>query len=131
MDANQLYLIAADSILFAHALFVGFVVIGLVLIYAGKLMHWSWIRNRWFRILHLVAIAGIVLQSWLGLACPLTLWEMGLRGRAGDAVYAGSFVAHWVESLLYYQAPEWLFVLVYTLFGTLVAASWYWVPPKK
>ena len=131
MDASQFYLIAADSILFAHALFVGFVVIGLVLIYAGKLLHWSWICNRWFRIAHLVTVAIIVLQSWLGFTCPLTVWEMGLRGRAGDAVYAGSFVAHWLETLLYYQAPEWVFVLIYTLFGSLVAASWYWVRPKS
>ncbi len=131
MDTNQLYLIAADSILFAHALLVGFVVIGLLLIYAGKWLRWSWVCNRRFRIVHLITIVIIVLQSWLGLVCPLTVWEMSLRGRAGDAVYAGSFIAHWLERLLYYQAPEWVFVMVYTLFGSLVAASWYWVRPKR
>ncbi|MEJ2289537.1 MAG: DUF2784 family protein, partial [Deinococcales bacterium] len=52
-----------------------------------------------------------------------------LRARAGDATYSGSFIAHWLEEFLYYDAPAWVFALVYTAFGVLVAASWYFVPP--
>jgi hypothetical protein len=55
---------------------------------------------------------------------------MALREKAGDAVYSGSFVAHWLETLLYYQAPQWVFVAGYTAFGVLVMASWFWVPPR-
>ncbi len=73
----------------------------------------------------------MVLQSWLGAICPLTTWEMVFREEAGDAAYSGSFVAHWLESILYYRAPEWVFVVSYTVFGALVAASWYWVRPRR
>jgi hypothetical protein len=45
-------------------------------------------------------------------------------------VYAGSFVAHWLESVLYYQAPGWVFAVAYTVFAALVLASWFWVPPR-
>ena len=130
MDTRQLYLIAADAVLFIHAAFVAFVVFGLLLIFAGRRWRWSWVRNRRFRLAHLAAIGIVVLQSWLGVACPLTCWEMGLRGQAGDATYPGSFVAHWLELLLYYQLPEWVFVLIYTLFGALVVWSWRWVRPR-
>ena len=130
MDTNQLYLVVADSILFIHVLFVGFVILGLVMVFAGKLFSWSWVRNRWFRIAHLAAIGIVVLQSWFSVICPLTLWEMNLRGKAGDATYPGSFVAYWLETLLYYRAPEWVFILAYTLFGVLVVVSWYWVRPR-
>jgi len=71
------------------------------------------------------------LQSWLGAICPLTVWEMNLRDMAGDSVYEGSFIAHWLQTLLYYRAAEWVFVLLYTLFGALVIASWYWVRPRR
>ena len=130
MDTKQLYLVAADATLFIHASFVGFVVFGLILVFVGKLFSWSWVRNRRFRIIHLAAIGIVVLQSWFSVICPLTLWEMELRDRAGDVTYPGSFVAHWLETLLYYRAPEWVFILLYTLFGALVVSSWFWVRPR-
>jgi multisubunit Na+/H+ antiporter MnhB subunit len=131
MDSKLPYLIAADAILVIHFLFVGFVVLGLAMVFVGKLFSWSWVRNRRFRIAHLVAIGIVVLQSWFSVICPLTLWEMELRNRAGDVTYTGSFIAHWLETLLYYRAPEWVFILLYTLFGALVVGSWFWVRPRS
>ena len=122
--------VAADLLLLVHSLFVAFVVVALLLILAGKLLGWAWVRNPWFRLAHLAAIGVVVLQAWLGIICPLTTWEMALRARAGDAVYAGAFVAHWLESLLYYQAPPWVFTLAYTVFGALVVLCWFWVRPR-
>jgi glucan phosphoethanolaminetransferase (alkaline phosphatase superfamily) len=108
-----------------------FVILGLVLIIVGKLVAWSWVRNPWFRSAHLAAIAVVVLQSWIGIICPLTTWEMALRERAGEAAYAGSFISHWLESLLYYRAPAWIFVVCYTTFAAIVVASWFLVPPRR
>lgn len=131
MENDMLYLVAADAILLAHTLFVGFVVLGLIFVLVGKHRSWSWVRNPWFRYAHLAAIGIVVLQSWLGVICPLTTWEMALREKAGEAVYSGAFVAHWLESVLYYRAPEWIFVVCYTVFGLLTAATWFWVPPRR
>lgn len=129
METKVLYLFIADTILFIHFLFVTFVIFGLVLVLLGKLMAWSWVRNPWFRVIHLISIGVVVLQSWLGLICPLTTWEMAFRERAGDTVYAGTFISHWLETILYYQAPAWVFVVCYTAFGLLVVFSWFWVKP--
>ena len=131
MNDRLVYLLAADAILVTHFLFVCFVVFGLLLIFIGQWRAWTWVRNYRFRLAHLVAIAIVVLQSWLGMICPLTIWEMDLRALAGERVYAGSFIAHWIEQLLYYRAPDWVFILLYTAFGGLVVASWFWVRPKK
>ena len=129
MSEQSLLLLLADALLLIHVLFVGFVVLGLVAIYLGFFLHWRWVRNRWFRILHLMAIVIVVLQSWLGLICPLTIWEMALREKASAAVYAGSFIQYWLHQLLYWQAPDWVFIVVYTVFGALVLASWFIVRP--
>lgn len=131
MESTIIYLLAADALLFTHVLFVGFVVFGLLFIFVGKLLSWAWVRNLWFRVAHLVAIGVVVLQSWMGIVCPLTIWEMALREKAGDAVYAGTFVAHWLETILYFNAPSWVFALCYTIFGLLVVASWFWVRPNS
>ena len=131
VDSSTTYQLAADAVLLLHVLFVVFVVFGLVLIFVGRAFAWSWVRNPWFRLAHLVAIAVVVVQAWLSVLCPLTTIEMTLRNRAGDATYTGSFIAHWLESVLYYQAPPWVFVVCYTVFGALVIASWFWVRPRS
>ncbi|MEJ2468937.1 MAG: DUF2784 domain-containing protein, partial [Campylobacterales bacterium] len=105
-------------------------VCGLLLILAGKVHSWSWVRNPWFRLAHLGGIGIVVLQSWLGEICPLTRWEVMLRSRAGESAYAGAFIAHWLEALLYYRFAEWVFTCVYTLFAAAVLAAWFWVPPR-
>ena len=123
------YLLAADAVLLLHVLFVAFVVAGLLLILAGRLLSWDWVRNWWFRVIHLGAIGIVVLQAWLGVICPLTRLEMYLRDKAGDTTYAGSFVSHWLEAILYYRAPAWVFAVAYTLFAIVVVMSWVWVRP--
>lgn len=124
------YRLAADALLFLHAAFVVFVVAALVLVLVGGACDWRWVRNPWFRVAHLAAIAIVVLQAWLGMVCPLTTWEMALRDRAGEATYEGAFLAHWVERLLYYQAPAWVFVCAYTAFGAAVVFAWVRVRPR-
>jgi hypothetical protein len=131
MESSTATQLAADAVLLMHALFVVFVVSGLILILVGGALGWAWVRLRWFRMAHLAAIGVVVVQSWLGAICPLTTLEMALRTRAGESGYPGSFIAHWVEAALYFQAPPWVFVVCYTAFGALVVAAWFWVRPRE
>jgi len=130
-ESTLVYRLAADAVLLLHVLFVAFVIVGLVFILAGKAFRWAWVRNPWFRLAHLLAIGVVVVQSWFGAICPLTTIEMTLRSRAGDTVYPGSFVAHWLEAILFYRAPAWVFAVCYTLFGAAVVGSWIWVRPRR
>ena len=131
MESGFQYVLAADLLLFGHVLFVAFVIFGLALILIGKLFDWVWVRSPWFRFAHLAAIGIVVLQSWVGVICPLTTWEMALRQRADEVVYSGSFISHWLESLLYFQAPVWVFTVCYTVFAGIVVACWFWVRPRR
>ncbi|MBE0486035.1 DUF2784 domain-containing protein [Marinobacter sp.] len=130
MDANW-FQILADLLLAFHTLLVMFVIFGLLATLIGYFRQWNWVRNIWFRLSHLVVIGIVVLQAWLGVLCPLTIWEMELRAKAGQGGYEGSFIQHWLQTMLYYNAPDWVFILVYTLFGTLVLASWFLVRPRR
>ena len=131
MESPAHLLIAADAVLLLHVFIVIFVVLGLLLLFVGKVRAWSWVRNPWFRATHLVAVAVIVVQSWFSVICPLTIFENVLRSRAGDTVYPDSFIAHWLESILYYRAPAWVFIVCYTAFGAVVVGSWFWVRPRS
>ncbi|HEX5648564.1 MAG TPA: DUF2784 domain-containing protein [Steroidobacteraceae bacterium] len=125
------YHFLADAVLVLHFGIVVFIVAGLVLVVVGNLGHWSWVNAWWFRLAHVAAIAIVVAQAWLGRACPLTTLESWLRARAGAPTYTGTFVQHWLTRILFYDAPLWLFTVVYTLFGLLVAAAWWRFPPRS
>ena len=125
------YQLLADIVLMLHFGVVLFVVGGLLAVLLGNALHWRWVNQLWFRWLHLAAIAYVVVQSWLGLTCPLTTLESWLREQAGQVSYSKSFIEHWVQGLLFYEAPFWVFALIYTLFGALVLLSWWRFPPRR
>ena len=125
------YQLLADIVLVLHFAVVVFVVGGLIAVLVGNWLGWRWVNNLWFRLAHLAAIGYVVVQSWFGITCPLTTLESWLREQAGLPSYSESFIEHWVQGLLFYQAPFWVFALVYTVFGALVLLSWWFYPPRR
>ena len=125
------YQLIADAVLFLHFGVVLFVVGGLVVVVAGNWLHWRWVNQLWFRLVHLAAIAVVVLQAWLGQFCPLTTLESWLRVQAGSTAYEKSFIEHWLQKLIYYEAPFWAFTVAYTVFAVLVLLAWWRFPPRR
>lgn len=126
----QSYQLLANAVLVAHTGVVLFIVAGLALVLIGRHYRWRWVRNFWFRTLHLAAIVYVVAESWLGIVCPLTDLEQWLRERAGQSVHEGDFIAFWLGKLLFYHAEPWVFIAAYSAFALLVVYSWLIVPPR-
>lgn len=131
MPDERSYRALADAVLLLHFAIVVFVVGGLLLVVVGNMRHWTWVNRLWFRLAHLAAIGVVIAQAWLGKVCPLTTLESWLRKQAGEAEYNVSFIEHWIQKVLYYEAPLWVFTVTYTVFGLLVAAAWWYFPPKR
>jgi len=121
--------VLADLVLLFHAAYVAYVVFGLALILIGIVLGWTWVRNFWFRITHLAAIMLVVAESMLGVQCPLTVLENSLRRSAGQSGYATGCVAHWIQPLIFFDFPPWVFTVGYVLFALLVAAVFFLAPP--
>lgn len=124
----------ADLVLIGHVAFVAFVVCGLLIVWLGHgPFAWGWVDAWVFRLLHAAAIAFVVAESWLGIACPLTLLERALRMRSGGAALGADerWIEHGLSRLLFYDAPSWIFTLTYTLFGCAVLATWLRFPPRR
>jgi hypothetical protein len=117
---------AADALLVLHFAIVVFIVGGLLLTWAGAWLGWSWVRNPWFRYAHLGAIVFVALEAVIGMMCPLTLWEDALRGGARP----DSFIGRWVQRLLYYRAPEWVFATLYVAWAAATLVTLQLVPPR-
>jgi hypothetical protein len=121
----------ADAVLALHVALVLFVVGALVLVVGGNLLGWRWVNALWFRLAHLATIAVVAAEAWLGIVCPLTTLEMWLRARAKTATYEGSFIEHWLQAVLFWEAPAWVFTVAYSVFALAVAAAWWYFPPER
>jgi hypothetical protein len=117
----------ADAIVVVHMSIMLFITAGLPLIYVGVARRWAWVREWRWRALHLGAIAFVAAESLVGIVCPLTLWEDAVRGRQSQE----GFIERWVDSILFYDLPTWVFTVAYTIFAVLVAATWFLVPPIR
>jgi polyferredoxin len=119
--------LVADVLLVVHFAIAAFIVGGLLLVWLGAALGWRWVKNPWFRYLHLAAIVFVAGEALIGMACPLTVWEDALRG----GVRPESFVGRWVRQLLFYQAPEWVFTVAYAAWAAASALTLVLVPPRR
>lgn len=124
------YRLLADLLVVIHCGYASFIVVGLVLILLGAWRKWAWVRNFWFRLLHLLMIAVVVEESLLGVVCPLTDWERTLRKKAGETVAEGTFIGRIVHHFLFVDFSPATMTVFYCLFGLLIVATLFLVPPK-
>ena len=126
----NLYRLLADAVVVAHAMYVLFIAVGLILILLGSSLGWRWVRNRWFRIAHLAAIGIVCVQAVAGIMCPLTTLENALRQRAGQSPYPGDFIGYWAHELIFMEAEPWVFTAVYLAVGGITLAGLLLAPPR-
>lgn len=125
------YVILADLIVAIHVAFVAYVVIGQLLILAGVVARWGWVRNLWFRCSHFLAIGIVALETLIGMSCPLTVWEDQLRSAAGQPVAEATFIGRLMHNILFYDLPPWVFSTAYLTFFGLVVLTFVLAPPRR
>jgi hypothetical protein len=121
--------IAATLILLIHLGVVVFNVFGLLAIPLGKWLDWEFVRGFWWRFAHVVSLAVVALQAVLGRACFLTIWENALRVHA-ETVGPPPMIATYVNSVLYWPLPLWVFAGGYLAVLLYALMLWRWVPPR-
>jgi len=101
---------------------------GLVAVPFGAARGWRFVRVAWWRVLHIVLLAAVAGQALLGRTCILTLWQASL---AGTSAAPAPLIARWVDHVIYWPLPVWVFAVLYAVvFGYAVALLWL-VPPRQ
>jgi len=120
----------ADLIVTIHLGWVIFIVFGLFVILLGGALRWRFIRNFWFRAIHLAMILAVVFEAIFGISCPLTIWEYELRTASGQQGATDMpFVPRLIHRLMFFDFPEIVFTAAYCLLGIAVLISWPLIPP--
>jgi hypothetical protein len=120
----------ADLVVAVHLAYVSFVLFGQVAIVLGICFKWSWVRNFWFRVIHLLMITIVAVEAILDITCPLTTWEFNLRKLAGQRSEEGSFIGRLLHDLMFFSAPPWVFTACYIGFALLVLGTFILAPPR-
>lgn len=95
-----MYALAAEGVVLVHCAWIVFVVTG---------AFWLRRHSRW-RLVHLLTVVYSVAIETFRWICPLTHLEQALWRRAGEEAYQEAFLTHYLETLIYAPAPQWLLV---------------------
>jgi hypothetical protein len=120
-------LLLAQAVLAVHLAVIAFNLFGLVAIPLGGWLGWAWVRVRWWRWLHLAAMAVVAVQAVAGQACFLTVLQARLSGSraAPEPLIMGV-----VDRLIFWPLPIWAFAVLYVLLLAYVLALLKLVPPR-
>ncbi len=122
----------ADIVVAFHLLYVSFALGGELIVLAGGILRWKWIRNLTFRVVHLIAVLFVAFESLAGVLCPLTEIEHRLRTAAGQRVEEDiTFVGKLIRSIIFYDFPPAFFTALYVGFGLLVLGTFIFIPPRR
>ena len=107
----MVYRVLAGGVVATHFAYIGFVVTG------------PYLARRWRRLiwLHVPALAWAVGIIVVGYECPLTALENHFRRLAGERIYPGGFIDHYIENVIY---PQRYTPLVLTLAAMVIAAGY-------
>jgi hypothetical protein len=120
----------AGLVLLVHVAVILFNLFGLVAIPLGAWRGWAFVRIFWWRALHLGILAVVALQAVLDRVCFLTTWQSDLLRMAGQAASEAPLVARWVNRLIFWPLPVWVFAVIYVAVCLYVLALWRLVPPR-
>jgi hypothetical protein len=97
-----IYNIAADIVVAIHFTWILFLIGGA---FIGR-------RVRWVMWTHLIALGYSMLLQLFSWICPLTYLEFWLRSRGVGETYAGSFIGHYLQRLVYLEIPRPLLLIL-------------------
>lgn len=126
----MLWRMVADPVVAIHVTYIAIVLLGFAAILVGATRQWRWVRNFYFRVAHFAMILLVCVEAAIGSTCPLTSLESTLRLRDNEAGYPGDFIGYWSDRLIFYDAPAWVFIVVYFTFGTIVLLTFWLVPMR-
>src|SRR5271157_5627746 len=100
----------ATALLSAHVAIILFNLVGLIVVPIGAARGWHFVHIAWWRLLHAVLLAAVAGQALAGRACILTLWEADFAGTGASPT---PLIMSWVDRLIYWGLPLWVFAVLY------------------
>jgi hypothetical protein len=129
--SSAAYSLLATLVLLFHLGVILFNLFGLIAVPLGAWRGWRFVRVLWWRALHLAMLALVAVQAELDQLCFLTQWQHALERAAGEAASDAPFIAGFVNRLVYWPLPLWVFAVAYIAIWIYALLLWVLVPPRR
>ena len=119
----------ADIILVLHFGIVLFITSLFFLIPVGYKFNWIFTKNIKIRVFHAGLMTFVTIETFLGIACPLTYLENYFLNENENENKL--FLSYWLNKIIYWDLPSYFFLIIYLICLVWTFIMWYKFPPKK
>ncbi len=127
-----MYRIIADMLIVIHFIWIVFMIwVFLKTIISVIKKNYKFLNNVIIRTLHLLGIFLVAIFIIIDKPCPITIWENKFRMLAGETVYKGSFIVHYIEKLVYPDVPPYIVEIPSILIGLITVIFYIFIFPFK
>jgi len=124
---NVINHIIADTILLIHFLIIIFIVSLFLLIPISYKLNWEFLKKKQIRVVHVLLISIVTIETIVGVHCPLTILENKFRGIFVNT----SFISSIVKEIIFWELPSIYFLIAYILCFFWTIFLWWKYPPKN
>ncbi len=118
-------IVFANIISVLHFCIFLFITLCCLLIPLGYKLKWNWVKIRKLRLLHVIMMGFITIETILGIVCPLTSLEIFLR----DENKVGNILNKIIHEIMYWDLPASYFIIIYVLCFLYLIFLWIYFKP--
>ncbi len=111
-------------LLFHFSIFL-FIILSFILIPLGYHKKWKWVKNKYYRLIHLILMGIIFIETILGFMCPLTILENFLR----NDIEINNKITQIIHQVMYWDLPTYQFIILYLLSLLYLIFLWFFFKP--
>ena len=118
-------IIFSEIVLLVHFCIFLFILLSFFFIPIGYHQKWKWVKNRYYRSIHIILMGIIFIETILGFMCPLTILENFLRN---DTKVNNKFTEI-IHLIMYWDLPSYQFIILYLLSILYLVFLWFFFKP--
>ena len=115
----------SEIVLLFHFCIFLFIILSFFFIPFGYYQKWEWVKNKYYRLIHLVLMGFIFVETILGFMCPLTVLENFLRNNIG----INYKITQIIHQIMYWDLPTYQFIILYLLSLLYIIFLWIFFKP--
>lgn len=115
----------SEIVLLFHFCIFLFMILSFFLIPLGYYQKWEWVKNKYYRLIHLVLMGIIFIETILGFMCPLTILENFLR----NDIEINNKITQIIHQIMYWDLPTYQFIILYLLSLLYLIFLWFFFKP--
>ena len=115
----------SEIVLLFHFCIFLFMIISFFLIPLVYYQKWKWVKNKYYRLIHLILMGIIFIETILGFMCPLTVLENFLRNN----IEINNKITQIIHQVMYWNLPTYQFTILYLLSLLYLIFLWFFFKP--